>query len=292
MSETVLPLNGVIAATITPLGEDGQVDQESFHRHIDDLLTAGVDGLFVAGTTGEGLLLNLDERVELVRIASRVAGGRVPVVGHCGALRTTDAAWLARRMRDVGASGVAAVTPFFYHLDTEAVVRHFMRIVGAAECPTYLYSIPANAGVPLPLAVVEAMCEHAFFGGVKYSGCDISLVRRYASLGVDVLIGCDSRIVEALSAGAVGTISGTAACFPQIFVDLFRMIRLGEETSLLQQRITRVDQFFETLPPVAGYKTVLYHRGVISTPRVRDPLRSLRPDEEEQVVSLLSEVRM
>ncbi len=284
-------LRGLVAATVTPMTEEGALDVGSFRAHVRDLLTAGIEGLFVAGTTGEGVLLDAEERVALIRAAVEVAGGRVPVVGLCSLPGTDDTAALASRLRRAGADGVAALTPFFYRVDVDAMVEHFRRIADAAQCPTYLYSIPGLTGVDLPVEVVSALVAHPHFGGVKYSECNIVTLLRYIETTADVLIGCDALITEAMHHGAVGTISGTAACLPAPFVRLVRRLRDGGDPTPEQTVVSHVGDVLARLPLTACYKAVLVRRGIITSAAVRRPLRPLRSDEAQQIDAFLAKAR-
>ena len=272
------------------MAEDGSVDAGSFARHLHDLLDGGAEGLFVAGTTGEGLFLEDDERIELVRTAVEVAAGRVPVVGHCGALTTRRACELAVRMRNAGADGIAALSPFFYHVDAEAMVEHFREVADAALGPTYLYSIPGLTGVTIPVEVVRRVIEHPRFGGLKFSACDPEQLLAYVRTGAPVFIGCDALITTAMRAGAAGTVSGTAACLPGPYARLFARIREGADPAVAQAAVTRFDTLLAAFPPIAAYKRVLVRRRVIASATVRRPLRPLTREENARLDAALAEV--
>jgi dihydrodipicolinate synthase/N-acetylneuraminate lyase len=283
-------LSGLVVATLTPMREDGAVDWKSMEAHLADLLSTGAEGLFVAGTTGEGLLLEEDERVEVVRTSVRCAAGRVPVVGLCGGLTTAQAIRLAVRMREAGADGVAALTPFYYRVDVAAMVEHFQEIADAAQCPTYLYSIPSLTGVKLPIEVLATLKTHCYFGGLKFSFCDLKQLRSYIQTGVPVFIGCDALITEAVKSGGAGTVSGTAACIPAPFAALFGRMREGKDTTEAQALATRLAALTDSLPPIASYKAVLHRRGVIASAAVRRPLRPLTQEEMSRLNAALKEV--
>jgi 4-hydroxy-tetrahydrodipicolinate synthase len=283
-------LKGLVIATITPMREDGSVDWAGLEAHIKDLIDGGAEGLFAAGTTGEGLLLEEEERVEVVAATVRAAAGRVPVVGLCGGLTTAQAIRLARRMRQAGAEGVAALTPFYYRVDAAAMVAHFRAIADTAGCPLYLYSIPGLTGVALPVEVLAALKDHPRFGGLKFSHCDLEQLRRYLKTGAPVLIGCDSLITEAVRAGAAGTVSGTAAGMPTPYAQIFKALRAGEDAGKAQQLGTRLDAIMAGLPPIAGYKAALKRRGVITSDAVRSPLRRLTREEAARLDAALKEV--
>jgi 2-dehydro-3-deoxy-phosphogluconate/2-dehydro-3-deoxy-6-phosphogalactonate aldolase len=276
-------LHGLVVATLTPLCEDGSLDMPSLVAHIHDLIQAGAEGLFVAGTTGEGLLLEEEERVTVTDAAVRAAAGRLPVVALCGGLSTQRSIRLAGRMRQAGADGLALLTPFYYRVDAAAMVEHFARVADAVRCPTYLYSIPGLTGVSLPVEVLRQVREHPYFGGLKFSQCDLPQLKTYVDAGAPVLIGCDSLITEALRSGAVGTVSGTAAALPAPFARLFAVLRQGGDPGPAQELATHLDALMAALPPIAGYKAALARRGVIASAAVRRPLRPLSAEEQARL---------
>jgi 4-hydroxy-tetrahydrodipicolinate synthase len=193
-------------------------------------------------------------------------------------------------MREAGADGVAALTPFYYRVDAAAMVAHFRAIADRAECPVYLYSIPGLTGVSLPVQVLEALKGHPRFGGLKFSCCDLGQLKQYLSTGARVLIGCDSQIIEALRAGAAGTVSGTAACLPAPYGEIFKALCAGEDATKAQRLGTRLDAIMAALPPIAGYKAALKRRGVITSDAVRSPLRRLTREEAAGLDAALKEV--
>ncbi len=283
-------LKGLVVATVTPMQEDGSVDWAGLDAHVRDLLDGGAEGLFAAGTTGEGLLLEEEERVRVVAATVRAAGGRVPVVGLCGDLTTAQAIRLAGRMEQAGVEGVAALTPFYYRVDAAAMIAHYRAIADRVASPLYLYSIPGLTGVSLPVEVLAELKGHPRFGGLKFSFCDLAQLKRYLATGARVLIGCDSLITEAMRAGAAGTVSGTAAGIPTPYAEIFKALRAGEDTTKAQQLGTRLDAIMAALPPIAGYKALLKRRRIIASDAVRSPLRRLTAAEAAGLDSALKEV--
>jgi 4-hydroxy-tetrahydrodipicolinate synthase len=270
--------------------EDASIDWGGLGAHVADLIASGAEGLFAAGTTGEGLLLEEEERVAVVAATVHAAAGRVPVVGLCGDLTTAQAIRLARRMRQAGAEGVAALTPFYYRVDAAAMIAHFRAIADRADSPVYLYSIPGLTGVSLPVEVLAALKEHPRFGGLKFSFCDLTQLTQYIATGARVLIGCDSLITEAVRVGAAGTVSGTAAAMPTPYAEIFKALRAGETAGKAQRLGTRLDAIMAGLPPIAGYKAALKRRGVITSDAIRSPLRRLTREEAARLDAALKEV--
>ena len=153
--ETRPRLTGVIAAMLTPMRDAGtRVDAEAATRLVSWLVDRGIHGLYIAGTTGEGLYLSPDEHRELARAVVKAARG-VPVVVHVGALTTAQAVALARQAVQVEATAVAAIPPPYYSLTHEELLAYFTAIAKAAEpLPLYLYNIPSHARNELPPAFV------------------------------------------------------------------------------------------------------------------------------------------
>ena len=132
----------VLAAITTPFGADGALDLDAFEAHVRWLGEAGLDGLFVAGTTGEGVLLEHDE-VEALAERAAAAAGPLRVIVQVGRPSTGATVALARRALAAGAHGVAAYVPWFYPVTQEQVRAHFLALLEAAgDAPAFLYNIP------------------------------------------------------------------------------------------------------------------------------------------------------
>ncbi|HIQ06011.1 MAG TPA: dihydrodipicolinate synthase family protein, partial [Anaerolineae bacterium] len=158
MRGTVLTLRGVMPALLTPFDERGAVNEPVARELVDRLVAAGVNGFYVCGGTGEGLLLTPAERKRMAEIVVDQVAGRVPVVIHVGAIDTATAVDLAAHARAIGADAVSAIPPFYYALDVAAIKEHYRLIGEAARLPLYIYNIPDATGVAVtPEMLVEFM---------------------------------------------------------------------------------------------------------------------------------------
>src|SRR5437899_10450530 len=118
-------LRGALAAALTPLRDGGEALEEgAIAPYVDFLATGGVDGLLALGTTGEGFLLPLEQRMRAAQLFVEAAGGRLDVAVHCGAQSTWDTVELAAHAADVGADGIAVMAPPSFVLDVEAILAH------------------------------------------------------------------------------------------------------------------------------------------------------------------------
>ena len=139
-------LRGALAAAVTPLREGGEaLDEAAFEPYVAYLASGGLDGILALGTTGEGILLRLEERRRAAELFVDATGDGFQVAVHCGAQTTADTVGLAEHAAKIGADAVAVIGPPYYPLDEEAIVAHFA--AAAEACPSlpfYLYEFRAQ----------------------------------------------------------------------------------------------------------------------------------------------------
>ncbi|MGI8999702.1 MAG: dihydrodipicolinate synthase family protein, partial [Candidatus Limnocylindria bacterium] len=155
MKLTDLEHRPLIVAAVTPLTDDGAaVHTEAVAPYVAFLESHGADGVFACGTTGEGVLLSLEERRRTVG-AFRAAVSGVLVV-HAGAQTTADTATLAAHAAEIGADAVAVIPPPYFALDADALTAHFVAAARAcAPLPFYCYAFTARSGYALPVEVIR-----------------------------------------------------------------------------------------------------------------------------------------
>ena len=256
-------LRGTLAAAITPLRNGGSaLDDAAFAPYVDFLVDGGLDGILALGTTGEGILLSVEERKRAAELFVEAARGRFQVAVHAGAQTTADTAELARHAATAGADAVAVIGPPYYVLDEEALYRHFAAAAEAAgPLPFYLYEFKGRAGYSIPLSVIERLGDRV--AGLKVSNQPWEAVEPYLVEGLDVFVGAESLVEQGLAAGAAGAVSGLAAAFPEG----------GPEKRAVLERY----------PFQAALKFVLGRRGLPVREDVRAPLRTLSDDEREEL---------
>lgn len=280
--------NGVLPAMATPLEAGGyRVDSAVVPRLVEFLLAAGVKGLFVGGTTGEGILLELEERVRLHEATMAAVRGRVPVFLHVGANRMDEAVFLARQAQEVNADAIVAVTPYFYGIGDDGLVDYYQAISEAVpEMPLLLYDIPhlATNGIS-PEVLGRLSRELPALAGIKTSRPDAQVVRRLLDVAAEeliVLAGNESIALGLLAMGADGLISGLSTAVPEPFVGLTRAFAAGQhkEARRLQQQINRVLALLPAGARIGAIKMILTGRGVPVGPAVPPrptPAESLWP---------------
>ena len=281
-------LQGAIAAAVTPLLPGGAgLDEPAFEPLVRFLADGGIDGVLACGTTGEGILLSVDERRRVVErfLTDRPDGFQIAV--HAGAQSTAETVALARHAREAGADAVAVIAPPYFPLDETELLEHLRAAAAAADpLPFYVYEFSGRSGYPTPVAVVERLREVAGnLAGMKVSDTPWSAVEPYLLEGLDVFVGSEPLVLEGFAHGATGAVSGLATAFPEIVGALVheRSTRAGEQVATLRERLG-------TLPFHAALKAILGARGLPIGPDVRAPLRGLTPDERERVIAAAREV--
>jgi dihydrodipicolinate synthase/N-acetylneuraminate lyase len=276
-------LRGALAAALTPLRDAGEaLDEAAVAPYVDFLVAGGVDGLLALGTTGEGFLLPVEQRLRVAQLYVETAGDRLQVAVHCGAQSTWDTVELAAHAADVGADAVAVMAPPYFPLDDAELLAHLSAAARAcAPTPFYVYEFAARSGYPVPVPVLEQLREAApNFRGLKVSDAPWERFAPYLLEGLDVFVGPEALIPQGLAAGAAGAVSALASAFPELVVAALRDpggADLGPVRTAL-----------ERFPLQAAAKLIVAGRGVPIGPDVRRPLRTLTEAEQEELEAWLA----
>ena len=280
-------LRGALAAAVTPLRDAGEaLDEDAFAPYVDFLAAGGVDGLLALGTTGEGFLLPVEQRLRAAQLFVEASKGRLLVAVHCGAQSTWDTVELAAHAADIGADAVAVMAPPYFKLDDAELLGHFVAAARAcAPAPFYVYEFAARSGYSVPLDVLASLREDASnFVGLKVSDTPWERFEPYLIEGLDIFVGPEALIPQAFAKGAIGAVSGLAGSFPDAVAALVR-----DPTPEAGERIGALRASLQALPFHAASKTALALRGVPVRPDVRRPLRGLRANERAEVERIVRE---
>ena len=271
-------LRGALAAALTPLKDAGEaLDEAAILAYVDFLHAGGVDGLLALGTTGEGFLLPVEQRLRAAQLFVEASKGRLQVAVHCGAQSTWDTVELAAHAADVGADAVAVMAPPYFVLDEAELLAHLAAAARAcAPTPFYVYEFAARSGYAVPLSVLARLREAApNFHGLKVSDTPWERFAPYLLEGLDIFVGPEALISQGLAAGAAGAVSALASAFPELVAAAVR----DPETADLGPLRSALERF----PLQAAAKIVVGRRGVPMQPDVRRPLRTLTDEEREQL---------
>jgi 4-hydroxy-tetrahydrodipicolinate synthase len=270
--------SGVNPALVTPFARDQAVDEEAFRALIRHVLPH-VDGLVPCGTTGEFNYLTPDENKRLVQIAVEEAGGK-PVIAGTGAPGTKQAVELTRNAQEAGASACLIVCPYFLHPSDKGIYQHYYAIARALpEMPIILYNIPQVVDAYLPRRVVEDLADIPNIVGLKDSSGNLTYtmeVLEYAGDRINVLIGHDEVVLNALAGGASGMILASAQVYPAIWQGILQAMSNGDlkAARALQRQVQKLSRIFCRYGGGVAVKQALRMMGV-DAGRPRSPLKAV-----------------
>jgi len=259
--------NGVSPAMATPVTTNGRLSPQLVPPLVNFLTEAGVKGLFVGGTTGEGLLFDVEERKQLHEAV--MACSAIPILLHVGADRMDTALALTAHAATLNPAAIVAITPTFFGMDDDALFDYFVAIAQAApELPLFLYDIPHMAGNGISIFLFERLAAAVpSLAGVKISRPDAQAIRRLIDATSDhmmVLAGNEAIALGSLALGAIGMISGLATAVPEPFVALTQQVADGDIAAAQQTQklINRLLAFTPAKRRIGMIKSILNDRGI------------------------------
>lgn len=292
MIDTRKDFTGLIAAPFTPMDQSGQINPEVIGEYARFLQRQGVNGVFLNGTSGEGVSLCLAERKELTQawIEASVDDFQVVVnVSHTDARLSQE---LASDAAEMGADGVSSMSSFFYQPATlERLVDYCKSIAGSvSETPFYYYHIPVMTGVDFPMVdfLKQAQAKIPNLAGIKYTKenrVDFEMSRLVSDGKFNILSGCDDMLVSTYATGCKGFIGSTYNYSTPLFLEMMRLFDAGrvQEANELQAYLVKVINIMaKTGDYFAAAKRVMDELGV-ACGYVRLPLHPV-PDHELDAV--------
>ncbi|MEB3789135.1 MAG: dihydrodipicolinate synthase family protein [Desulfurococcales archaeon] len=217
---------GIIVPLITPF-KNNKIDYNSLEHLVKLLAREGISGLFTVSTTGEGPLLNRQEKQEITRRVLEIKG-TIKVYAGTASASINETVDLAREYIDIGVDTVIVVEPYYYPLDQESLYYYFDEVLSNIDNEVILYTIPSHTGNPLqPTMLTRLAEEHSNLVGVKVTTSDIKRIQQFiqaageATRSIDVLVGSHDLLLQSLQLGAAGGILGIANIMPRPAIDLY-----------------------------------------------------------------------
>ena len=207
---------GIFPAIITPMTAQGGLNEEAFRQVMEFNIQAGVQGFWVAGGTGESILLDDAENRRIAEIAADQSQGRIANIMHVGAPTTTRAARLAEHAAKAGVEAICCVPPFFYTQSDSGVVEHYRVVAAAAGLPFFVYNLPSATGVEItPELMARIQDGVPQLAGLKHSAPYVPYVKTFAEMGLACLIGNSRLMLPGLLIGATGCVDGPPNMAPR-----------------------------------------------------------------------------
>ncbi|MDQ3814477.1 MAG: dihydrodipicolinate synthase family protein [Armatimonadota bacterium] len=291
-------LTGLIAAPFTPLQPDGSLNLDAIEKQAAAMSANGVAGVFICGSTGEGVSLTIAERRQVAERWKAVGGDDLILIVHVGHECLTDARELAAHARQIGADAVAALGPrYFKPANVDDLVAFCAEIARAApDLPFYYYHIPSMTGLSFGMYdfIVAARERIPNLAGFKFTHedlLDFGRCRRSFGDDLNILFGRDEMLLGALALGARGAVGSTynfAAPLARRLIAAYQkgdMAAAQREQARSQEMIT----VFRGYGGIVGMKAVMKMIGIDCGP-VRLPLRNLAPEQCERLQAELDRI--
>ena len=281
---------GVATAIVTPMNENG-VDYDAFGRLIDWQIEQGINGLVVAGTTGEGSTLSDEEHREVLAYAVKRINGRVPCIAGTGSNDTAYAIELTKYACSIGCDAMLVVTPYYNKATQKGLVKMFNAIADASTKPIIVYNIPSRTGVNIEPATFVELAKHPRIAAIKEASGNLSkMVEEFALLdgSLDLYSGNDDQIVPTLSMGGKGVISVLSNIMPKETVAMCDAFFAGDVATAAKMQckyLPLIQALFCEVNPIpvkAALAAMGRMEGVI-----RLPLTEMEEDHQEKMVSIM-----
>lgn len=295
-----LPLRGIIPPVVTPLIDNNTLDQEGLEKLIEHLISGGVHGLFILGTTGEVTSLSYKLRKELIKKTSELVNKRIPVLAGIIDTSLHGSLEIAEYAAERGLDGVVIAPPYYLPLSQEEMRVYLENIVPNLPLPFLMYDMPSCTKMHMSVATIKKAKELGAVG-VKDSSGDmsfsISLIREFRdSPEFSVITGTELYLTDTILQGGHGAVPGGANLFPKLFVDLYNasLERDFEKITVLRNKVMMIDN---TIYCVGKHKSRVL-KGIKCALSVMDicndyvafPLRKFRIEDRLKIERYIEEL--
>jgi 4-hydroxy-tetrahydrodipicolinate synthase len=285
--------SGSLVAIVTPMTADGAVDFAALEQLVELHISAGTDGLVVAGTTGESATLAKPEHIAVIQAVISFVAGRVPVIAGTGSNSTAQTIELSRTVDSLGVDGFLIVTPYYNKPPQQGLVEHFKAVADVVNKPLMLYNVPGRTGVDLLPETVARLATHPAIFGIKEATGEVGRVATLRELcGAEFMLysGDDETSREFMLAGGNGVVSVTANVAPAAMAKMCQAALAGDadKAAELDEPLSGLhhDLFVESNPiPV---KWALHRMGLIED-GLRLPLVTLAEENQAVVEAALKQ---
>ena len=284
---------GVIPALTTKLTSTQELDLPLFKKNIADQVSAGVNGVVIAGSLGESSVLTDNEKELLVKSAIEVAAGRIPVIFNIADGSTQGALNQLKNIEKWGVQGLMLLPPMRYKCDHREAVQWFKTIADSTDLSIMVYNNPIDYKTEITLEMFDELADTKNINAVKDSTRDVTNVTRMINRFGDrfkILCGVDTLAMEELCLGADGWVAGLVCAFPKETVAIYRLVKAG--------RIKEAREIYRWFMPLleldihsklVQYIKLAEKQTGLGSEYVREPRLILKADEREQYLKIIDD---
>ncbi|MDR0712027.1 MAG: dihydrodipicolinate synthase family protein [Prevotellaceae bacterium] len=298
----ICPLKGIIPPLVTPLLDSDTLDVQGLERLIDHVVSGGVHGVFILGTTGEAQSLSYRLRAELIERTCRQLRGRLPVLVGVSDTSLVESDTLARKAANCGADAVVSAPPFYYAPAQPELVHFYTHLAKTLPLPLFLYNMPSHTKVSFAPATVRQLSDNKNIVGIKDSSANGVYFQQvcYAMRDVkdfSLLVGPEEMMAETVLLGGHGGVTGGANIFPNLYVSLYNAAVAKDFDRILplQQKVMQVSNLLYNVGRygssyLKGVKSALSVKGICSDV-LATPFEHFYEKEREQIREALMEIQ-
>lgn len=286
---------GVFVAMYSAYDDAGEVCQDKVKNLARYYVESGIKGLYVGGSSGEGILQTGEERKKVLEAVMEEVGQELTIIVHVGANSTRESVELAIHAEKCGADAISAVPAIYYRLSEKSVENHWQEMINSSSLPFIIYNIPQTTGFNLTQTLFKKMAAHEKVIGIKMSGESVFELQQFkANADKEFLVynGPDEQYLGGRIMGADGGIGGTYGVMPELFCQLDAFYQQGaiQEAQALQGEINSIITKLLRFPSLYGAcKMILSLRG-IETGSPRLPLLPIGEEHFEELKNLNEEI--
>lgn len=295
-------LHGIIPPMITPLSSQNELDHEGTTRLINHLLSGGVHGIFLLGTTGEGPSLSERLKREFISFVSKEVSGKVPIVVGISNTSFVESINLAGFCADNNIDAVVITPPFYYPAGQQELIEYFTHLTRELPLPLLVYNMPAMTKIHMHIETVKKIADTDEVIGIKDSSGNMIYYHELLNemKGKEdfiTLIGPEELLAESVIFGGSGGIPGGANVFPKLYVDTYEAARNNDLKSVraLQHKIFILREIYScgaySSSLIKGIKCALKSLGICND-FMAEPFNSFGEIQRTQIINILKQLEM
>ena len=294
------PLKGIIPPLITPLHNENNIDEEGLAKLIEHVISGGVHGMFLLGTTGEGPSLSDRLKYEMVEKSCKLIAERIPILVGITDTSFSESIRLAEHAADCGADAVVLAPPYYFPTGQMELLEYLKHLVPKLPLPMFLYNMPLMTKVDIEVGTLKKASKIDGIIGFKDSSGNMIRFHEYIQAmknnpEFSLLIGPEELMAEAVIFGGHGGVNGGANLAPRLYVDLYNAAREKNipEVLCLQNKVFNIRKIYSCgkydSSMIKGVKCALKYMGICND-FMAEPFHSFRKAEREKVIKLCDEL--
>ena len=287
-----MQFEGIYTPVVTPYYDDHSINRDAFAEAIEFLIDKGVHGLIVAGTTGEYYAQSTDERIELMTLAKKIIGKRLPLIVGTGAIRTEDSIIFAEAAKGIGADALLIATPPYAYPTGREIALHCLAIDRAANLPAMLYNYPGRMSVNMDEETLDRLGRSPNFCAIKESSGDPNrlhmLARDYPHIALSC--GMDDQALEFFAWGARSWVCAGSNFAPEAHIAMYKACAVEGDFTKGRAIMSAMLPLMRVLEQGGKFVQCIKHgltlRGVEAGPP-RRPLQPLNKDDKRELAEVI-----